>query len=187
MSHSLDDTLAEAFRLLARGVADRRHAFHTPALASLAPDGAPEARTVVLRGFDAPGRCCRLHTDARSGKIAGIARDGRAGLLFYDAGAKIQIRLAGRVTMHADDAVADAAWQATRDFSRLIYAIQPAPGTPVPAPPPAPVEDTGARVNFRVLRLGFDTLEWLWLAADGHRRARFHWTGAAPSATWLVP
>ncbi len=188
-SHADDlaETRAEAFRLLARGVADRRSAFHTPVLASLDAHGAPEARTVVLRGFDGAARTCRLHTDARSAKIPALARDDRAGLHGYEAGGRVQIRLSGRVTIHATDAVAEAAWAATRDFSRLIYGIEPAPGTPVPAPPAAPTEAPDARDNFRVLVLHFDRLEWLWLAAEGHRRALFRWTPTSESATWLVP
>ena len=74
----LDDVLAESFRLLARGVADRRSPFHTPTLASLNADGAPSLRTVVLRGFDPARRELRVHTDARSAKLAELAAEPRA-------------------------------------------------------------------------------------------------------------
>jgi hypothetical protein len=175
----------EAFRLLALGVADRRSAFHAPALATTGLDGAPRLRTLVLRGFDAGARVVRLHCDARSGKMAELARDGRAALHVYDAAAQIQLRLRGRASLHRDDAAAAAAWEATRPFSRLVYGIEPAPGTPVAAPPAAPRHD--ARENFAVILLRFDVLEWLWLAADGHRRAIFAWNDDREEATWLVP
>jgi pyridoxine/pyridoxamine 5'-phosphate oxidase len=179
----------EAFALLARGVADRRSPFHTPTLASLGPDGAPRARTLVLRGFDAQSRTIRLHSDARSDKCAELARDPRCALHLYDAPHQVQLRLEGTATLHHDDAVADAAWEATRPFSRLIYAIQPAPGTPVAAPNSSPTQDAGARANFAILRLRFFRMEWLWLAAEGHRRARFTWNtaGTIEEATWLSP
>ncbi|WP_270938413.1 pyridoxamine 5'-phosphate oxidase family protein [Falsiroseomonas oryzae] len=185
---TLQECLAEAFRHLARGVADRRHPFHTPTLATVAPDGAPEARTLVLRGFEAATRTIRLHTDARSGKVASLLREPRCALHLYDPGAKVQLRLSGRAALHGGDAVAAAAWQASRDFSRMCYAIEPAPGTPVAAPPPAPRDAAAGEAQFRVLLLRFDRLDWLELAAAGHLRARFDWHGdGAPDASWLVP
>jgi len=184
----LDATLAEAFRLLARGVADRRHAFHTPTLAGIGLDGAPQARTVVLRGFDASTRTLRFHTDARSPKVAEFAGEPRATLHLYDSSAQVQLRLSGRVTVHDSDDVAEAAWSASRPMSRVIYAITPGPGTPIAAPPAAPLDAMNGRANFRVLHLVVSRLEWLWLAAAGHQRAAFAWgESGASSATWLVP
>lgn len=178
---------AEAFALLARGVADRRHPFHTPTLATLSLDGAPRARTLVLRGFDAPTRTLRLHSDARSDKVAELLREPRAALHLYDAGAQVQIRLEGTAQAHHDDALAEAAWAASRPFSRMCYAIEPAPGTPIAAPAPAPRDDASGRVHFCAITFTFARMEWLWLAAGGHRRARFTWTPEGEEATWLVP
>ncbi len=185
---TLPDTLAWALALVARGVADRRHAFHTPVLATVGLDGAPQARTVVLRGLDPTTRQLRLHTDARAGKVAELDASPRASLLFYDAGAQLQLRLGGTATLHRDDAVADAAWAASRDFSRMCYAIQPAPGQPVALPPAAPLDSEAGRPHFCAVILHLSRLESLHLAASGHRRARFDWDATGTlSATWLVP
>jgi pyridoxamine 5'-phosphate oxidase len=185
---TLEACLAEAFRCLSRGVADRRSAFHTPTLATVSPDGAPEARTLVLRGFDPAGRVVRLHSDLRAGKVASLARERRAELHLYDAGAKLQLRLAGRATVHRDDAVAEAAWAASREMSRMCYAVEPGPGMPVPAPPPAPQDPAAGRAHFAAILLRFDRLESLELAHAGHRRARFDWDAEGRlAATWLVP
>jgi hypothetical protein len=185
---TLEECLAEAFRRLSRGVADRRSAFHTPTLATVAADGAPEARTLVLRGFDPARREVRLHSDARSGKVAALAREPRAALHLYDPTAKLQLRLAGRATLHGADAVAEAAWAASREMSRMCYAVEPGPGTPVAAPPAAPTDPAGGRAHFTAILLRFDRLDWLELAHAGHRRARFDWDAAdARAATWLVP
>jgi pyridoxamine 5'-phosphate oxidase len=184
---TLDEVLAEAFALISRGVADRRHAFHTPTLATIGRDGAPEARTLVLRAFDPAGRRIRLHTDRRAGKVAEIAAEPRCALHFYDAKAGLQLRLGGRARVHAGDAIADAAWAGSRAMSRMCYAVEPAPGSPVPAPPPAPQDPEAGRPNFAVILLRFDRLELLDLAATGHRRARFDWRDGVQSATWLVP
>ncbi|MBR0653743.1 pyridoxamine 5'-phosphate oxidase family protein [Plastoroseomonas arctica] len=183
----LDETLAEAFRLLARGVADRRSPIHTPSLASIGPDGAPRIRTLVLRGFDAPTRTLRVHSDRRSGKAMEIAADPRVAVHAYDAGAQVQLRLGGTATLHAEDAIADAAWATSTDNARLVYTTALPPGAAIPTPTlPSALSD--GREHFAVLVLRFDALEWLWLCADGHRRARFGWDSAGQaSAEWCVP
>jgi pyridoxamine 5'-phosphate oxidase len=189
----LDETLAEAWRLIARGVADRRSPFHHPVAATLGLDGFPQARTVILRGCDAAGRTLRFHTDARSRKAEEIAADARAALHFYDPGAKIQVRVSGAAALHRDDAVADAAWAGSRVFSRQCYGIAPGPGTPVAAGgaftlPDATDDATSTgRAHFAAVTVRIMRLEWLYLAAQGHRRARFTWSREGVTAEWLAP
>lgn len=181
-------SLQEAFRLLANAVPDRRSPLHTPTLASLDDAGAPTLRTVVLRGFDADERRLRFHTDRRSDKARGIARDPRVMMHFYDAALHIQLRVAGRATLHLDDAVADAAWAASRASSRMCYAAPDASGAIVPIPPTAPKDSDIGRPHFAAVVIGFHRLEWLWLAAAGHQRARFSWDEAGQlSADWIAP
>lgn len=178
----------EAFRLLARGVTDRRSPFHTPTLATIGWDGAPRARTLVLRGFEAEARVLRLHADARSAKLAELARDARACLHVHDPVAQIQLRLDATAALHRDDAAAEAAWAASRPFSRMCYAAPEPPGTPIAAPAAAPRDPEAGRPHFALIRLRFDRIEWLWLAAEGHRRARLAWDAAGRlEATWLAP
>jgi hypothetical protein len=187
-SDALAACLAEAFRRLARGVADRRSPFHTPALATVAPDGGPEVRTLVLRGFDPQQRTIRLHSDARSRKVTSLRHDPRCALHFYDSGAALQMRLTGFARIHEADPIAETAWHGSREASRKCYAVEPGPGAPVPAPPPAPEDASAGWPNFRAILIRFDRLDWLELAAAGHRRAGFFWPAdGAPEATWLVP
>jgi hypothetical protein len=185
---ALADALAEAFRLLARAVADRRSPLHTPTLGTVSADGAPNLRTVVLRAFDPDRRSLRIHTDRRSPKAAEIAARPRVMLHGYDAGARVQLRLDCRASLHLDDPIADAAWAASREMSRLCYAAPHPPGTPIEAPLPAPADPVAGRGNFAAVMLVFDSLDWLHLAHTGHRRARFAWDAAGRlSATWLAP
>jgi hypothetical protein len=181
-------SLQEAFRLLADAVPNRRSAFHTPTIASLDDTGAPSLRTVVLRGFDADARSLRFHTDRRSDKARGIARDPRVMMHFYDAALHIQLRVAGRAVLHLEDAVADAAWEGSRSSSRMCYAAPDASGAIVPGPPAAPKDSEIGRPHFAAVVIGFYKLEWLWLAAAGHQRARFIWDEAGHlSADWIAP
>lgn len=178
-------TQAHAFALLARGVADRRSAFHTPTLATIGADGTPRLRTLVLRGFDAATNSLRLHTDARAAKAADIKADPRAAMHVYDPAAQIQLRLSGTAVLHHDDAVSAAGWAASREFSRMCYAIETAPGSIATEPPVAPRDALAGQPNFAVILFRFTVMEWLWLDAGGHRRACFD--VATGGAHWLVP
>jgi pyridoxamine 5'-phosphate oxidase len=190
----LDASLAHAFGLLSRGVADRRSEFHHPVVATVGSDGRPRLRTVILRGFDMAKRELRFHTDRRAQKVAELAAEPRISLLGYDPAAKIQLRIEGRAVPHTDDAVADAAWEAAKFFSRQCYGIAPGPGTPLNAGadfalPETTEEGTApGRAHFTAVVVTMDSLEWLYLAAQGHRRARFVWDGeGAFSSSWLAP
>lgn len=184
----LDDALAGALALLARGVADRRSPLHTPTLATRSADGAPNARTVVLRAFDSGTRRLRVHTDRRSAKATELAADPRVLLHGYDASAQVQLRIAGRASLHHADALAEAAWAASRAASRMCYAAAEPPGAAVAAPPPAPRDTEGGRDNFMAVVITMDSLDWLLLAHEGHRRARFAWDEEGRiSASWIAP
>jgi hypothetical protein len=173
-------------KLLVRGAADRRSPFHTPTLATIGLDGAPQARTVVLRAVSPEELSARVHTDLRSAKAAELTADPRATLHFYDARHQVQVRLSGRAELLSGDA-AEPYWTASRPMSRRCYAADPAPGVPIPAPLPAPLDDTGGRPNFAAILLRVDSLEWLWLWSEGHRRARFRWRQAEWAGEWLAP
>ena len=185
---TLEEALRAAFAALEAGALVRHGAFHTPALATIGRDGAPALRTVVLRGFDAATRCLAIHTDCRSAKYAELIADPRAVLHGYDAATRMQLRLAGRATLHHDDAIADAAWAASRKTSRMTYATAWAPGTALPAPPIAPKDATSGRAHFAAVMLRFDHLDWLLLDPAGHARARFDWAAdGAMAANWVAP
>ena len=67
---NLEDMLDYAWSLLARGVKNRKSAFHTPTVATIGIDDVPHLRTVVLRGCDEQQR---FHTDKRSAKVLEIS------------------------------------------------------------------------------------------------------------------
>ena len=185
----LDGSCAHAWALLTRGVKDRRSPFHTPALATVTQDGLPEIRTVVLRGCDSHARNLRFHTDTRSAKIAEMREQPHAALHFYDPGAKIQLRVRARLERLTGEAY-DAAWDNTRPMSRECYQVTQAPGAPLSAP--ADVVFDAAATNdgadhFAPVVAHVRQIEWLYLAARGHRRALFDFTGAQPQHSWLVP
>lgn len=186
MDAALEAVLAGAWALLAKAAADPRRPARVIQLATRGMDGAPRLRSVILRGADQATRTLSAYTDRRSGKVAEIAAEPRVAVLAWDPGARVQIRLTGRATLHLAGPARQVAWDAVPPAARRDYAQEDAPGTPCPAPPGAPAHADPAR-HFAVLTVMVETLDWLRLAPEPHRRAGFILDGDAPRGTWLVP
>lgn len=183
----LSASCAYGWSMLARGVKDRKSAFHTPSIATLAANGSPTIRTVVLRGCQTEARILRFHTDRRSGKIAELNDNPLAAMHFYDAGAKIQLRLAVRLEMLSGDAF-DAAWTATRPMSRECYQVTQSPGSFIETPAQVQFDAAASQdgeAHFVPVAAHVLRMEWLYLAARGHRRAFFDFEN--DTQNWLVP
>lgn len=198
--NSLDGSLEEAFALVTKGASDRRSAAHTPVVANIDLDGNPQQRVMILRHFEPETRRLRFHTDSRSTKVGQLDATQAVSLLFYHPDAKVQLRLQGRASIEYDTARADAAWNESTEFARRCYLAVAAPGAvshvPLSGLPAAmegvkPSSDdvAPARPNFAVMLVEFDSVEWLYLANAGHRRARWRWDGTRKSwhGEWLVP
>ncbi len=191
---TLRSTLAEAYRLIERGVKDRRNAMHTPSVATIGIDGRPRIRTVVLRDFNEAARTLRFHTDRRSEKVSELARDPRIGVHFYDEVAKVQIRIDGSAAIHCEGAIAEAAWTASQRMSRVCYGTDPAPGSVIERAdafrlPGLDPEIAAGREHFSAIVVTISAIEWLWLKSGGHRRAMFRFKNGTESveSQWLAP
>jgi hypothetical protein len=178
---------------LTAGVASGRHPFHRMAVATTDRDGAPTARTVVVRGFDPAARTLVFHADARSPKVGEIARDPRVGLLLYDPVARVQVRTTATAVAHRGDDAARDLWQGSRDDIRAGYAAARGPGEvmgpdePSPYPPPQETDDPFAFDRFVAFTCRFDALDVLELHPDGHRRVRLTWAGDGVAIERLAP
>lgn len=188
--NDLDAVLATARDILADGAANRHAPAHTPTFATSGPDGTPRLRTVVLRDFAPPTMQLRFHTDRRSGKVAELEANPSAALHVYDRDRKVQLQASGRAVLHRDDDVTAAAWTQSQPMSRICYQVTNAPGSVVGDPRHAtqdPAQNAGGSENFMAIVLQIEALEWLFLDARGHRRARFTREGDAWPGVWLVP
>ena len=186
---TLDDVQADAFRRLSQGVADRNSPFRSPAFGTVASDGRPAVRTVVLRAFDPATRIVTVHSDVRANKINEIAANPAITLHVWDEAAQVQVRLDGQASVLTGLAVR-AEWDKLHPGSRATYAVRPHPRTPLADPASADadrLDEAAAFVNFAVIRVGLTGLDWLHLARDGHRRAMFAWDGGEVSGRWVVP
>lgn len=166
---------------------------HTPAVVSSDID----ARTMVLREFDSAAWTLRFHTDTRAPKVAAIEADPRIAVLFYDKGAKIQIRVRGTGAILRDAPLTDAAWDNGSNFARRCYlgdgpgAVSDAPTSGLPKQfegvEPSDEQLIPARENFAVLRIELAELDWLYLAHTGHARARFLRDDDEWKGSWVSP
>jgi hypothetical protein len=196
MEPDLPYALDDAWTLLVRGSADRKSPVHTPVVASVGPDGAPQARVMVLRKADRAAGLLRFHTDVRSTKVA-VLDGGRVAVLAYHPGQSVQLRLSGVAEVVADGAEVDAIWAASTPFARRCYMVEAGPGTALSGPgsglpagvdgrQPEVAELVPARANFAIVRVTVTGIDWLHLAQSGHRRAVFAaadgWRGG-----WVVP
>ncbi|NQX93477.1 MAG: pyridoxamine 5'-phosphate oxidase family protein [Erythrobacter sp.] len=193
MFEQLDDVRADLTNRLVRAAKDRKSPMHVPAVVTSDVD----ARGMVLREFDSKAWTLRFHTDTRAPKVAAIEADPRVAVLFYDKGAKIQIRVRGTAEILRDAPVTDAAWDNGSNFARRCYmgdgpgAASDAPTSGLPADlegvEPTDEQLVPARANFAVLRITLRELDWLYLAHTGHVRARFDIDAAGWSGRWVAP
>jgi len=188
--------LAHAWTLLVRGGADRKSPVHTPVIASVDEHGLPHARVMVLRKADSATATLRLHTDARSPKVAQLNRKPVAVLAYHPA-EQVQLRIAGTARVLTYDEQVEGIWNQSTLFARRCYLAEHPPGTPLPGPSsglPAWIEGQQptaeqigpARANFATLWVDVTAIDWLHLANSGHRRAVFRaddgWAGE-----WVTP
>lgn len=188
--HDLEAVLEAAWALLDGGANDRRSGFHIAQVATIDEGGVPSLRSVVLRGFDPRSRVVRFHTDGRSRKVREITARPKIAMHLYDRSEKIQLRLICEARVHRRDTVSETAWRGMQTMSRVCYAQNFAPGSVLQTPQSASTEllDTAiAEQNFAVVTAQILSLEWLYLSAEGHRRARFDWNGSAEMRSWLAP
>jgi len=194
MFDTLDDVRTDLTNRLIRAGRDRKSPMHTPAVVTSDVD----ARTMVLREFDVSGWTLRFHTDTRAPKVAPIEADPRVAVLFYDKGAKIQIRARGTAEILRDAPVTQTAWDNGSNFARRCY-MGDGPGAPseIPTsglPPelegvePSDEQLLPARDNFAVMLITLRELDWLYLAHTGHVRSRFNLNeGGEWQGYWVAP
>lgn len=176
--------------LMEAGAGNRKAGFHIISVATLGRDGWPSVRTVVLRGFTRSTRTIRFHTDIRSRKYAEMQANPRIAIQAYDPARKIQIRFACEATLRHEDDLTQKAWEASREMSRACYAQAEPPGAQLndEGQLAAPLDGATAFGHFAVVLAEVKRLEWLYLAAQGHRRAHFDWTdGEPPVRYWAAP
>lgn len=156
-------------------------------------DGAPQVRTIVLRGSSAHAGTVSFVTDIRSQKIAEIRNDPRVSLLGYDNTAMVQIRMSGVAEIVTDANERRGMWTALKGRTLVLFDAPLAPGTPIDGAGSALHPGDGAQgpeepfERFALVRVRIDTLDWLDLAAEPHQRGLYRRSDAGWTAMPIAP
>ena len=155
-----------------------------------------DGRIVVLRKSIQKDNIVQFHSDIRSDKIEKLKKNPKAAMLFYDKEEKIQVRLKVECLVNHNNEITKESWSKTQHISRKCYLVDNGPGseskTPTSGLKPeldnfefTMEQSEEGYKNFTVIQCKIKSIEWLYLAAKGHRRARFDLENNRN--TWLVP
>ncbi len=155
-----------------------------------------DGRIVVLRKSDRANNLIQFHTDLRSPKVDILKKNNKASLVFYDKEEKIQLRVKVECEINNQNPTTEKSWKKTQHISRRCYLTDSPPGTTSENPTSGMIsklEDFDYTMeqseegykNFTVIKCHIKSIEWLYLAAKGHRRAKFNLD--TKKNYWLVP
>ena len=195
--NDLDKVYLRIWELFKLGLKDRNLPFHIPVFICGNKDKS-NGRIVVLRGVDENEKKIWFHSDIRSNKIKILKSNPKATLLFYDKSEKIQLRISGSAKINYQNDISKKAWKKTAHMSRQCYLGDKAPGSNTLIPASGLTIDIDnlkytleeseiGYKNFCVIETFINSIEWLYLAAKGHRRAYFTLKNNSLEKKWLIP
>ncbi len=193
--YNLNELEQDCWNRLVTGAIKSRNPFHTPIVATLSK-GEVSMRTVVLRKALPEERELRFHTDVRSIKWDDLMINPAISTLFYDADARVQLRIKGTAELHHENDITAKAWETTTLSSRKCYLTLHSPSSFTDSSISGLSEDIEQEkftlsesevgyANFGIVSIRVQSIDWLWLNHSGHRRAFFDYTDG--SFQWMIP
>ncbi len=195
--NNLDKVYLKIWELLEIGLQNRNLPFHIPVFIC-DNKSKSDGRIVVLRGVDEKEKKIWFHSDIRSNKVKILKSNPKGTLLFYDKIEKIQLRISGSVQINYQNDISKKSWKKTAHMSRQCYLGDKAPGSDASEPTSglttnvdnlkySKEESEIGYKNFCVIEIFIKSIEWLYLAAKGHRRAYFTLKNNSLEKKWLIP
>jgi|TARA_B110000438_G_scaffold298274_1_gene346189 3-hydroxyisobutyrate dehydrogenase len=195
--NDLDKVYIKIWNLLVLGLKDRNAPFHIPVLIT-GNKSEFDGRIVVLRGVDVEEKKIWFHSDIRSNKVKVLKSNPKGTLLFYDKVEKIQLRVFGKTKINYHNDVTRKAWSKTSHMSRQCYLGEDSPGKNTSFATSGLSNDIDnskytleeseiGYKNFCLIEISITDIEWLYLAAKGHRRAFFNLKNKIIKKKWLIP
>lgn len=186
------EILKRANFLLKDGVKNRGSMFHTPVISSL-NEKEISSRVMVLRDHIASKRVIRFHSDFRSDKVRELKDNKTISVIGYDPNLKTQIRLTGKAKINHMNKSSKKAWEESQAISKKCYSVKDGSSTQMHKPElydfhmkDISVED--GYENFCTIEIYYESLEFLYLQGQGHRRCKFKWNSKGKlQSFWLVP
>ena len=195
--NNLDEVYLKIWKLLNEGLRNRDASFHIPVFIS-GEKNKFDGRIVVLRGVSETEKKIWFHSDIRSNKVKVLKSNSEANLLLYDKSEKVQLRINGISKINYKNDITLDSWKKTAHMSRQCYLGDKAPGSDVAVATSGLTEDVDnlkytieeseiGYENFCVIETYIKSIEWLYLAAKGHRRAYFNLNKKQLEKKWLIP
>lgn len=181
----LDAVLEEVWRQLVLAPKDKAHAWRTPVLATRDGDGV-DARSVILREAREAERELMVYTDLRSGKVRQLLAHPAGVLVMWSPALSWQLRCQVRLGVEASGLDVTSRWAQLKLSPAAQDYLSPLPPGAVlgDAPPPGRADlHSDEQAFFGVITAQVQSIDWLELGRQGHRRARFD----AQGARWLQP
>ena len=195
--NNLNKVYSKIWKMLFSGLQKRNASFHIPVFIC-GTNNEFDGRIIVLRGINKEEKKMWFHSDIRSNKVKILKSNPNGTLLFYDKDEKIQLRISGKIKISCLNDISNRAWKKTAHMSRQCYLGNIAPGSDSSKPSSGLTEDIDnskytieeseiGYKNFCVIESTIKSIEWLYLAAKGHRRAYFTLKNSLVEKKWLIP
>jgi len=195
--NDLDKVYSKIWNLLKVGLQNRDASFHIPVFIC-SNKNKSDGRIVVLRGIDEKEKKIWFHSDIRSNKVKILKSNSEGTFLFYDKNEKIQLRICGYTKINYKNNITKKSWEKTTHMSRQCYLGNKAPGSnalEAASGLTSDIENFKYTIeeseigyeNFCVIETFIKSIEWLYLAAKGHRRAYFSLKNNSLEKKWLIP
>ena len=195
--NDLDKVYSKIWSLLNAGLQNRDAPFHIPVFIC-GEKKEFDGRIIVLRGIDKNEKKLWFHSDIRSNKVEILKSNPKATLLFYDKTEKIQLRIGGFAKINYQNEMTKKSCKKTVHMTTQAYIGDKAPGSFVSLPTSGLTnevdnlkytieESETGYTNFCVIETFIKSIEWLYLAAKGHRRAQFNLNKKKLEKKWLIP
>ena len=195
--NDLDKIYTKAWDLLSFGLQNRDNPLHIPVFIN-GVNNDFDGRVIVLRGLDKNNKSLWFHSDIRSNKVKDLKINPKGTFLFYSKEEKVQLRITGNIKIHYKNDFTEKSWKKTAHMSRQCYLGENPPGLVSKIPTSGLSEDIDnskytieeseiGYKNFCVIENYIKSIEWLYLAAKGHRRAHFSLENSSIKKKWLIP
>jgi hypothetical protein len=171
-----------AWRLIIRGIVDKKSPARHPTFGTNGLLGMPELRTVVLRHADQKAANLEVHTDVESKKVEELKLNPNVGIHIWFPTNKLQVRIKAISEIKTGSGVTEQ-WEKVPTGSRVSYGTLPTPGTIIQTP--FAYEKPAEFERFCVIKINIEEIDLIHLGTR-HTRALYEkknkWCGS-----WLAP
>ena len=169
--------LSEIFKEIKMATIDSRHSFRYPVLATT-HKGALKQRVVILRKW-IDEELLVFYSDSRTQKVAHIKNHPIVSICFFDSGRKTQVQINGTATLSSEFPLD------LEDHQKSDYNSEKPPGTKI-----VNLDELSniSELHFSKITVMIESIDWLQLSREGHRRAKFAKNpGGAWTGSYVVP